>query len=306
MESVSCARNAPILWWKSSNRESQFLDTLHLKLRKKLRKSAAEAIIVLIVAAIAVLTLTSYYLTSLAPFSQWFLAITPLAVAFATFYFSVSIARDRKTREMATLVYTPLLKEVTTWLNPQFQMSNEWERIKTEQPYWVHRIPKEILAIFKKAERLFQEQWQLRGTVTKIISDAIDDLSPEVLVKAGHNTNDPLASIQFYVMTGEGTGNNLVYPIWLWEKGMTVSEFAEDFAKKNYPRGSNWALKTEASPRTGGGMKIAGGTEETKRWLGKVMKSVANQADALAYRRNIEAVRKLGEQALLLIEEELA
>ncbi len=207
---------------------------------------------------------------------------------------------------MATLVYTPLLKEVTTWLNPQFQMSNEWERIKSEQPYWVRRMPKEILSIFKKAERLFQEQWQLRGAVTKIVSDVTDELSGEVLVKAGHNTNERLASIQFYVMSGENAGNNLLYPIWLWEKGMTVSEFADDFAKKNYPRGTNWSLKTEASPRTGGGMKIAGGTEETKRWLGKIMESVAKQPDALAYRRNLEAVRKLGEQALLLIEEELA
>ncbi len=263
-------------------------------------------IIVVIVGVVGLLTLSSYYVSSLTPFSQWFLAITPLAVAFATFYLSVSIARDRKTREMATLVYTPLLKEVTTWLNPQFQMSNEWERMKTEQPYWVRRMPKEILAIFKKAERLFQEQWQLRGAVTKIISDATDELSREVLVKAGHNTNDSLATIQFYVMTGEGTGNNLVYPIWLWEKGMTVSEYADDFAKKNYPRGSNWSLKTEAAPRTGGGMKIAGGTEETKKWLGKIMESVAKQPDALAYRRNLDAVRKLGEQALLLIEEALA
>jgi hypothetical protein len=229
-----------------------------------------------------------------------------LTVALATFYLSISIARDRRTREMATLVYTPLRKEVTTWLNPQFQMSNEWERIKTEQPYWVRRMPKEIVDILKKAEGLFQNQWQLRGAVTKIISDATDELSREVLVKAGHNTNDSLATIQFYLMTGESTGNNLVYPIWLWEKGTTVSEYAEDFAKKNYPRGSNWSLKTETSPRTGGGMKIAGGTEETKKWLGKIMESVAKQPDALAYRRNLQAVMKLGEQALLLIEEELA
>lgn len=283
-----------------------FRDSFDLKFRKKLRKSAAEAIIIIIVGVVGLLTLTSYYVSSLTPFSQWFLAITPLSVAFATFYLSVSIARDRRTREMATLVYTPLRKEITTWLSPQFQMSNEWERIKTEQPYWVNRMPKEILAIFKQAERLFQDQWQLRGAVTKIVSDATDELSREVLVKAGHNTNDPLASIQFYIMTGESTGNNLVYPIWLWEKGMTISEFAEDFAKKNYPRGSTWSLKTEASPRTGGGMKIAGGTEETKNWLDKIMESVAKQPDALAYRRNLEAVRKLGEQALLLIEEELA
>src|SRR5207245_10781638 len=119
-----------------------------LKFRKKFRKYAAELIIVLIVAVIGSLTLSSYYLPSLTPFSQWFLAITPLAVAFATFYLSVSISRDRKSREMAALVYAPLLKEVTTWLSPQLQMFSEWGRIKTEQPYWFHRVPKEIVAIF--------------------------------------------------------------------------------------------------------------------------------------------------------------
>jgi len=277
-----------------------------LKLRKKFRKSAAELTIILIVAVIGSLTLSSYYAPSLSPFSQWFLAITPLAVAFATFYLSVSIARDRRSREMAALVYTPLLKEATTWLNPQFQMFSEWGRIKTEQPYWVLRVPKEIIAIFKKAEELFQKQWELRGTVTKIISDATDELSLEVLAKGGFNTNDRLANIQFYVMTEEGAGTNLVYPIWLWERGTSISEFAEDLAKKNYPRGTKWSLKTEASPRTGGSMKIAGGMEETKQWLGKIMESVGKQPDAIAYRKNIEAVTKLGTQALLLIEEELA
>src|SRR5207245_602361 len=98
----------------------------------------------------------------------------------------------------------------------------------------------------------------------------------------------------FYVMTEEGAGNNLVYPIWLWERGTSISEFAEDLAKKNYPRGTKWTLRTDASPRTGGSVKTAGGIEDTKKWLDKIMESVGKHPDAVAYRKNIEEVRKLG------------
>src|SRR5438309_11955715 len=85
-----------------------FRDAFDLKFRKKLRKSATEVIIFIIVAVVGLLTFSSYYVSSVTPLSQWFLAITPLSVAFATFYLSVSIARDRRAREMADRIYTPL------------------------------------------------------------------------------------------------------------------------------------------------------------------------------------------------------
>src|SRR6266567_7835644 len=147
------------------------------RLRRKLRKSAVEVIIVSIVVLVGSLTFASYYVSSLSTFSQWFLAVTPLTVALATFYFSISIVRDRRAREMATLVYAPLLKETNTWSNPQFQMFREWETLNSEQLYWIRRVPKEITAIFKQAEKLFQQQGDLRGTVQKIVSDATDELS---------------------------------------------------------------------------------------------------------------------------------
>jgi hypothetical protein len=261
--------------------------------------------IVLVVAIVGSLTLASYYVSSLSTLSQWLLAITPLTVALATFYFSFSIARDRRAREMATIVYAPLLKETSTWLNPQFQMFSVWGQLNSEQLYWIRRVPKEITSIFKQAEKLFQHQGDLRQSVNKLISEATDALSIEVLAKAAHYTNDQLANIQFYVLMDGGGGQNLVYPIWIIESGMNVPEFADDLAKKSYPRGTKWGLRTDASPRTGGGMKTAGGTEDTEKWLTKVVDSVGKQPDTLAFRHNIEAIRNLGERAVRLIGEEL-
>ena len=277
-----------------------------MKFRKKLRKSAAEVIIIIIVGVVGLLTLSSYYVSSLTPFSQWFLAITPLAVAFATFYLSVSITRDRRAREMAERVYTFLLKEVTTWLDPESQTSGEWTRLKLEVPYWFRRVPKDIATLFNHAYDLFQARWRLRTILDKLISDAIDRLSKEVLAKAGHNTNDPSANIQFNIMTESGVGVQPIWLIWLWLSGKSVSEYLNDLSRKLHPPGSKWTLQTLVSPKTGGETKEAGGKENTMKWIGKIMESVEAHPEALAYRRQIREIMELGERALLLIEEELA
>src|SRR5207249_10440033 len=224
-----------------------------------------------LVAGLGLLFLVSYlFPLSLTPqFTQGVLAGTPLAVAFATFYLSISIARDRKARQMAERVYTPLLKEVTTWLDPEHQGSGEWTRLKMEAPYWVRRVPKDITTLFNHAYSLFQDRWQLVANLNKLISDNTDRLSVEVLAKAGHNTNDPLATIQFNIITEEGTGEHNIYIVWLWESDKSVSEYMNNLARKLYPMGTKWSMQTRASPRSGGAMKIAGGKEETMIWIGK-------------------------------------
>jgi len=162
------------------------------------------------------LTLSSYYLPSLTSFSQWFLAITPLAVAFATFYLSVSISRDRKSREIAALVYTPLLKEVTSWLNPRFQMFGEWGQIKTQQPYWVLRMPKEITTLLEQAYSLYPGLTLKREIFYRLISQTTEGLSSEMLPNAGFSPNESSAAIHFGIVA-EGYGEEQIVPAAIWE-----------------------------------------------------------------------------------------
>jgi len=276
-----------------------------LKLRKRLRKSAAEAIIVAIVAVVGLLTLISNYVSALTPFSQWFLAITPLAVAFATFYFSISIARDRRAREMAERVYTPLLKEVTTWLDPTGQNFGEWTKLATEARFWVRRIPKELAVIFERAYGVSKQFFQARVILYKLVTECTDKLSDEVISKAGFTTNDRHVLIQF-MMTAEGYPNPMqIDPAQAWQTNPNVSEFIEEFAKKNYLPGAKWELKTHVSLKSGSELRIAGDTEDMKKWLGKVMDYFATQESAVRLRKLIVEIKQLGEQALLLIDEEL-
>jgi len=299
------AKIAEQSWWKGSNCESQFRDALDLKLRKKFRKSAAEVIIVLIVAVVGSLTLASYFLPSLAPFSQWFLTITPLSVAFATFYLSVSIARDRRAREMADRIYTPLLKEVTTWFDPKFQNFGEWTRLNLEAHYWLQRVPKVIANLFNEAYESLRKLQELRAATNKLISDGTNQISPEVLSKAGFEDTE-LGAIYFYIMTESGGGINPIYILWIWQTGKSVTEYVADYAKENFGKGTKWRLQTQASAKRDGTIKVAGETEDTNRWITQVFEFLKTQPEALEYARQIGEVRKLGEQAFKLIDEELS
>jgi hypothetical protein len=162
-----------------------------------------------------------------------------------------------------------------------------------EAPYWFRRVPKDIANVFNHAYKLFDTRWQLRAISDKVIADATDKLSVEVLAKAGHNTNETSANIQFNIMREDGTGVQTIWLIWLWLSGMSVSDYMNDFSRKIHPPGSKWTLQTLVSPKAGGGTKVAGGKEES-------------QPKALEYRRQIKEVKELGEKALLLLEEELA
>ncbi len=282
-------------------------NSLDLKIRRKIRKYNAGLTIGSIVAILAAseLTVSIVYPSSLGyAFVQGLLAGSPLALAFATFYLSVSIARDRRARQMAERVYTPLLKEVTTWLDPTGQRFGEWTRLHSEAPYWVRRIPKDIVSLLNRAEPLFHDLWSLRGAISKLISDATDKLSSEVLSKAGH-ANDRLGPIQFNVMTEDGTGHHPIYLNWIWETGMSVSEYADDLAKKLYPVGTKWSMQTMAQPRSHGSMQVAGGKEDTMKWLGKILGELETQPAALELRNRIRSIRQLGKEGLLLIGEEL-
>ena len=277
-----------------------------MKIRRRIGRTAPELLIVLIILIVSVATLGAIFNSSLAPYAKWMVDVTPLFVALTTFYLSFIIATDRRKREMARWVYTPLLKEAKTWLDPAFQNFSQWGQIKEDQPYLVRRMPKDIVKTLEKADKLFQAQWHLRYSVTQLISEATDRLSVEVLKKAGFNTNDTSANISFYIKTGSGAGEQPVYPIRVIETKMRVPDYADDYAKKNYPKDSGWVLYTITSPKTAGvGMKIAGETEETKKWLESIIDSVLKHSDGKDLQKNIQAIREVGVEARLLIGEEL-
>jgi hypothetical protein len=260
-------------------------------------------IIVSIVASIGSLTLTSYYLPSLTPFSQWFLAITPLAVAFATFYLSVSITRDRQARQMAERIYTPLFNEARTWLDPHGQSFSEWTRINKEAPYWVRRIPKELTKVLNDAYNISQNFYTSRAVLYRLVPKGIEKLSSEIVPKAGFIVDDTPTVTQF-VMLSPGYGEIYIDPALIWQMNQSVSKYIDDRARESYLPGSNWELQTRVS-RSGVPVKVAGGTEDATKWLERVMEFLATQPSALEFRKQIQKIRTLGEEALLLIEEEL-
>src|SRR2546430_6470148 len=106
---------------------------------------------------------------------------------------------------MADRIYTPLLKEVTTWFDPKSQNFGEWTRLNLEAHYWLQRVPKGIRNLFNQAYDVLRELQELRAVTNKLISDATDRLSTEVLTKAGFE-NVGSATIYFYLMTETGGG----------------------------------------------------------------------------------------------------
>jgi hypothetical protein len=206
---------------------------------------------------------------------------------------------------MADRIYTPLLKEVTTWFDPKFQNFGEWTRLNLEAHYWLQRVPKGIENLFNQAYDSLRKLQELRVATTKLISDATNQISSEVLSKAGFENTEP-GTIYFYIMTESGGGIEPLYIMWIWQTGKSVTEYVNDYAEANFGKDTKWQLQTQASAKGGGTIKIAGETEDTMKWMTKVFDSLKAQPQASEYARQIGRVRRLGEQAFQLIDEELA
>ena len=204
---------------------------------------------------------------------------------------------------MAIEVYTTLMKEVVTWVDPKFQMFGEWTRLGLEAAYWVKRIPKPITKIFTQAYAIFQGYYVIRGILYRLVTESTNQFSDEVLFKSGSTKDDRLALIQFFVL-GDGYNEMQIDPAAIWEMKQSVSKYLDDFVEKNYLPGVKWKLQTKVS-KSGEQVKPAGDTEDAKKWLGKMMEFLEKQPKALEYRQQIDTIRNLGEQALLLIGEEL-
>ncbi|HVH14420.1 MAG TPA: hypothetical protein VNA15_01705 [Candidatus Angelobacter sp.] len=117
-----------------------------------------------------------------------------------------NISRQRQLPlEFVDRVYTPLVKEVTTWRDdPTRAFVSEWKRLNIEERYWVKRIPSKITKGFEEAEILIEAISQLRLAVQTFISTTLNQLFGDPwLTKAGFPEEEGLGNVDFRVLIDE-------------------------------------------------------------------------------------------------------
>jgi hypothetical protein len=152
-------------------------------------------------------------------------------------------------QQLAELVYTPLRKEATSWLDPATPTYTvgAWSNLEAEKPYLIRLVPADIAEIFNQAKiiwvRMSSLNLSLFGTYEKAILAAREQLN---LTQARPGAGQVIFRIL--------SGSNFLGGVWLqklWVSGKSLKQFAEDFVKTNFP-GTDWELDLQIDGLTAG------------------------------------------------------
>jgi hypothetical protein len=210
---------------------------------------------------------------------------------------SVEIGKaDYSSNELVEQVYTPLRKEATSWLDPATPTYTvgTWSNLDAEKPYLLRLVPADIAQIFNQAKALYSKVSSLSLTLTgaydKAIITARDKLN---LTQARLGTGQMMFRVMF--------GSLYLGGVWmgkLWASGMTLQQYANEFATTNYP-GTEWKLDLQID-----GLTV--GDHDTALRFAEIAESYLSQdSKAVEIREKYGELKSLGVKARHRIDEEL-
>jgi len=207
--------------------------------------------------------------------------------------------------ELVDRVYTPLIKEVTTWSDdPTRANFSEWKRLNLEERYWVRRIPTQIAKRFEEAETLFEAISQLRLMIQRSITSSINEsFADSWLSKAGFPKEEGLGNVDFRVYLDEDPVV-AIYLSWLWESGKPLQDYIEMIAGRlsTNPK-TKPTLRTTIFGKSGTG-KVVAENDETYSAIETILKVLEGQDSAKDLLSKLQRVKELGKEILIAIDEE--
>jgi uncharacterized protein (TIGR02391 family) len=229
----------------------------------------------------------------------------PTGKAVLTGYVGTPSGKRQLPLELIDRVYTPLVKEVTTWRDdPTRADFSQWKRLNLEERYWVKRVPSQIAKRFEEAGVLFEGISQLRLNVQTLISSSINESFADAwLVKAGFPKEEGLGNVDFRVVLDENPVV-AIYLSWLWESGKSLKDYIEMIAGRQSNPKTKLALQTTIFSRKSGTGKIVAGNDDTYSSIEKILDVLESQQSAKDLLRKLEKVKELGKEILAAIDEE--
>lgn len=212
----------------------------------------------------------------------------------------IEVERDRNQvaraqRELALKIYTPVRKEILSWLefgNPSFI---EWERVNMDKPYWAKRVPEEIADLLWYGKNLSQKV----GSLNLEFWDLFTRVSFQARERIGLSQNRPGPGlVSFRVFSRDNLlGTHNVKNLWF--AGKTLREYVQDFIDEHFPD-VEWEVDLQVDGFT------VGDTLRAYQFSDEALALLEKEPRAIELRTAVEKLRNLGKDILERIDEELA
>ena len=204
---------------------------------------------------------------------------------------------DYSPNELVERVYTPLLNQTTSWLDPGTPFvglggGGNWSDLETKVPYLLKLVPPDIAAIFKQAKAL-------QGRIN-VLALSMPVLLETATIRARSKLNlMEVGSAQaiFRIRFGPGTLQHVALGT-LWASGKTLTQYATDFISENYP-GSDLDLDFVVGNTVVGDHKVALVVDEVAQTC------LGEDDTAIEFRQKHAQLKDLGLNARRRIDEEL-
>lgn len=196
--------------------------------------------------------------------------------------------------ELAQQVYTPLLNEVTSWLDPWTMNFRAWAELQGKAPHLLRLVPPHIAQAFKKAEPI-----SLRiGTLNLSMNRIIVKVSSSAREKVGLTQGQPgVGEVSFRLFIGNAPLTT-IYLSQLWFSGKPLLEYANEIVTKRYP-GAQWDMELQIDGYTKGDKTMA------VQFANEALANLQQVPEAVEIRQKYAEMRVLGADAMSGINAEL-
>src|SRR6266567_7552490 len=200
-------------------------------------------------------------------------------------------------QQLAELVYTPLLKEATSWLDPITPTYAvwTWSNLEAENPYLIRLVPKDIAEIFNRAKLA----WVQMSSLNLALFGAYEKAFVAARQKLNLTQARPGQSqVTFRILSGP----QFLGGVWLqklWVSGKTLSEYGKEFVDTNFP-GTDWELDLQID-----GMTATEDNNTALQFAEVALTYLSHEPKAVELQKKYSELRKLGIKARPRIDEEL-